>query len=253
MVASEKIKVVIAEDDTPTRVYLEKLLKEMDNIEVLASVPDGQAAYKAVLANDPDLLVLDIEMPGLNAFELLARLDSPPPVVFVTAYDEYAVRAFEVNAIDYVLKPIKPERLREAINRAFERLKHIEKWRTDFKEFLEKFNSERLLKLPVVTPSSLKLVPLDEIVWIEASGDSSVVHMRNGDAGRVPKRIGELERMLPQSRFMRVHRSLLVNLAHIEEIVPWFNGEYMLKMCDGSEVIVARRRVKALKARFGLA
>ncbi len=249
---SKKVKVIIAEDDTPTRVYLEKLLEEMEGVEVIASVPDGLSAYEVIVNQKPDLLLLDIEMPGLNAFELLAKLDDTPPVVFVTAYDEYAVKAFEINAIDYVLKPIKRERLRDAVNRAFERIKNKDDWQEEFREFVKRFNATRILKLPIVTSSSLKLVPLDDIVWIEANRDSCVVHFKDGGRGRVPKRIGELEKLLPQSIFMRVHRSILVNLTHIEEIVPWFNGEYMLKMSEGSEVIVARRRVKQLKSKFGL-
>ena len=252
MAAAKKIKVLIAEDDKPTREYLERLLKGMEDIEVVASVSNGQEAYEAVQKYDPDLLVLDIEMPFLNAFELLERLNSPPPVVFVTAYDEYAVRAFEVNAIDYVLKPIQKERLRMAIDKAFERVANIDEWRSDLRNLIEKFQPKKIVKLPIVTSTSLKLIPLDDVVWIEASGDSSIAHLRNGDIGRVPKRIGEVEKILPSSKFLRVHKSFMVNLVHIDEIVPWFNGEYLLKMSDGSEIVVARRRVKALKSRFGL-
>ncbi len=252
MVASEKIKVLIAEDDGPTRAYLEKLVKEFEGVELVASVADGMEAYEAVRKYNPDLLILDIEMPVMNAFELLEKLDEPIPVVFVTAYDEYAIRAFEINAIDYVLKPVQKERLNMAIKRAIERISEPDEWRSNLQDLIDKFSTKGVVKLPIVTSKSIKLIPLGDIVWIEARGDSSIAHLIDGSEGRVPKRIGEIEKMLPQSSFLRVHKSFIVNLTHISEIVPWFNGEYLLRMVDGSEVIVARRRVKKLKSKFGL-
>jgi DNA-binding LytR/AlgR family response regulator len=196
----------------------------------------------------PDIVFLDIQMPGMNGFDVIDALEEVPLIVFVTAFDEYAIKAFEVNSIDYLLKPVEPERLDEAVGRARELLRA----RPELDREMEKLNavvrSRSLERLPVSKGKKIVLLDLDDVMWIASEGGLVFAHTR---AARylVNRTMVELESRLDQSRFFRIHRATIANLDHVREIVPWFSGKYKVVMKDdeSTELTLSRSRVKELR------
>lgn len=245
-------------DDEPLALKrLSRLLEASGRIRIVGSATDPEAAVAFLSANNVDVLFLDIQMPGANGFELLDRLSSPPAVVFVTAYDRYAVQAFEVNSVDYLLKPVEKGRLAATLDRLERRrgapsgddlrplLRELAKaFRAPDAQFPDRIASRvgervQFIDLGRVTHFFAK----DKLTFAVAGGKDHVV-----DAT-----ITELEAKLNPSNFIRIHRALLVNTAHVKEVHAWFGGRLLIRLGDDkrTELTVARDRVRALKARLG--
>jgi two-component system LytT family response regulator len=241
------LRVVVADDEPIGRQRLVRLLQAEPETEVVATCADGEQAVEAIREHAPDIVLLDIQMPHLDGFEVVAALGDAlqPAVIFVTAHDQYAVRAFEVHAFDYLLKPVDQDRLREAMVRATSgssRAPHGTATRRIL-TLLEELNARERIRgrerLVVRTPERAFFLRSDSIDWIEAAG--KFVHLHVGRAVHALREsMAELEQELDPGRFLRISRSVIVNLDRIQEIQPWFQGDYVLILTDGTRLTSTR-------------
>jgi two-component system, LytTR family, response regulator len=244
------IRTVIVDDEPLAREWIRQNLAAEEGFEIVAECEDGFKAVSVIAQTKPDLLILDIQMPGLDGFGVLRMLegDPPPAVVFVTAFDRYAVSAFEVHAVDYLLKPVSPERLKEALERS--------------KAALQKRSSEdtaaqllALLKevrrypdwLLIKTDGRSHFVRVRDIDWIESKRNNVLLHVGSASYLYHDTTTG-IEGKLDPSRFLRIHRSTIVNIERIKELHPWFNGDYSVTLKDGSKLTMSNSYKQKLKA-----
>lgn len=255
------IRVMVVDDEQHARDELCYQLDLADEVEIVAQVGNGPDALTAAGQHKPDLVFLDIQMPGLGGFEVARRLieqpDHPPAVVFVTAYDEHAIEAFEVNAVDYLLKPVDAARLGQALARARRRLR-VEHGTAstdpvqDQLERLTKMVQSRQIRrdqVAVKIGERFLLVQADEIIYASLADES--INIVTGQVAGLSnyRTLDELHARLDPETFWRVHRSHLVNINKIKEIVPWFSRNYILRMKDakGTEIPVSRAQTKRLR------
>jgi two-component system, LytTR family, response regulator len=224
-------RVLIADDEPLARERVRELLKERRDIVIAGEARDGEEALRLAEKSSPDLLLLDIQMPGLDGFEVLAELDRErmPAVVFITAYDEYAVRAFEVQALDYVVKPFHRARFHEAVDRALAR-------RGTAPQIAPKGPLSRFV---VRSQDEIYFVKPADVTWIESSGNYVRLHTPAGEHV-VRTAIRDLEERLDPNVFVRVHRSAIVNLDFIRKLEPYFHGEFVITLKDGSQLTSSR-------------
>ena len=249
-----ELHAVVADDEQPAREELCFLLGQMDGVKVVGQADDGVSALAMIDELDPQVAFLDIQMPGLTGFEvaqLLLDHHTSAQVVFVTAYDQYAIDAFDVNAVDYLLKPVEQKRLDHAIQRVRHRLS-LDQPRDDRMERLARKMAERHQRrdqLALKVGDRFLLVQADDVIYASVDGDT--IQIATGQiAGTSNYRtLDELQARLDPDVFWRVHRSHLVNINKIKEIVPWFSRNYMLRMKDGkaTEIPVSRSQTKRLR------
>jgi two-component system LytT family response regulator len=247
------LRVAIVDDEPLARERIRTLLAAEDAVDIVAECGDGEAAVKAVAGERPDLLFLDIQMPEMDGFEVLQALDPRrlPAVVFVTAYDEYALRAFEVHAVDYVLKPIDAERFRTAMARVRERLGRAPAPARRLAALLEALRAERRrpVRFVVRNGDRLAFVRADDIDWIEAAGNYTKLHA-GGRAHLMRGTLKAVEQRLDPEIFVRIHRSLIVNLDRVASVEPYFHGEYVVIMKDGTRLTSSRSHSGRLRHRL---
>jgi len=253
MAESRIIKVCIIDDEPIACRKIQGLLKDHPEIEVIQICKNGEEAAAAVRTLAPDLIFLDVQMPGMDGFEVLESLKqikNMPYVVFVTAYDHYAVRAFEVHALDYLLKPFDKTRFNQALKRAKTQILESkpEHYNGDLLELLNEMKNEpRGLDRLVINNRVLKT---DEIDWIEAQGKYSLVHTKQ-DAHLVREGMSDFESQLDPKRFVRIHKSTIVNIDRIEQVQPLFHGDYRIILQDGTLLTASRRYRPKLNELFG--
>jgi two-component system LytT family response regulator len=242
------MRVLIVDDESPARERLKRLLADIEGIELVGEAASGIQAVEMIEGERPDLVLLDIQMPGLDGFEVMEALEDPPPVIFVTAYDEYAIRAFEVNALDYLLKPFSRERLAKAIRRAQEAVAEERDFATRLGPLLESLadQGQYLARLAVRDRDRIRVLDVGEVDWIGIEGEQVMVHVRN-QAYPIRRTLTELEARLDPTAFFRAHRSAIVNLDRVREVIPWFKGSHKLRLTTGAEVDLSRARARALR------
>jgi two-component system, LytTR family, response regulator len=233
-----KIRALIVDDEQLARQRVRLLLGEEPDVEVIGESGDGFEAVDQIQAIRPDLVFLDVQMPDMDGFEVLRRVPQAllPVVIFTTAYDQHALRAFEVNALDYLLKPFKPTRFKEAIQRARELManKHAGVAARGLLALLGQTPAPagQLTRLAVKTPGKVTFVELDQIQAIEAAGKYAVVHV--GKVNHVLREsMTSLESHLPSQQFLRISRSVIVNIDQIQELQPMFKGENLVLLKNG--------------------
>ena len=235
------IKALVCDDEAPARSELRFLLGEVGGVEVVGEAGSGSEALQLIRAFPYDVVFLDIDMPsftGMHLAEALAEMDRPPAIVFVTAHNEYAVKAFEVAAADYLVKPVELDRLRQAVERLAP---------------AREAGPVRIERIPVEKGGKKLLLPVEDIFHIMAKDDYSYLHT-DGERYLSTMSLSTLEARLEAEGFYRVHRRFLVNLAKVSEVVPMYGGTLLLTLKDrnGTQVPVSRRRVPALKKVLGL-
>ena len=261
------LHVLIADDEAPARSRLRRLLAPLADDGTLGPIEeaeDGVDALEKLSGGGYDLVLLDVRMPGLDGFDVIDRLDPEdrPAVVFTTAYDEYAIQAFEANAVDYLLKPIEAERLAQAVERARkraddddDRLAHLlETLDADASAPRER-SAEPIRQLSIPARDRLVIVQADDILAAEVSDGITNLFVQEGTDTRrhiVPFTLDALESRLDPRSFMRVHRSAIVHVGKIREMIPWFSGRYKLMLQGGHEVVASRARSRELKDRLAL-
>ena len=246
------MRVLIVDDEPPARERLRRLLAEIESVEIIGEAEGGIQAVEMIEQEKPDLVLLDVQMPGLDGFGVIEALAEAPPIIFVTAYDEYAIRAFEVNALDYLLKPFSRERLAKAIRRAQQALVEEGDFAERLGPLLESLAAQGryLTRLAVRDRVSIRVLDVDEMDWIGIKGEQVMVHV--GDqAYPICRTLAELEARLDPAHFFRTHRSAIVNLDRVEEVIPWFKGSHKLRLTTGAEVELSRARARALRRILG--
>jgi two-component system LytT family response regulator len=239
------IRVVIADDEALAREQISDLLKRFDDCELVQLCADGREALTAIEEHRPDLLFIDIEMPELTGFEVLQeiRLAPMPVVVFVTAYDKYAIQAFEAHALDYLLKPFDFERFERTLSRARQQIVASRNGELSEKllAMLQSRKSEPkfLDRLAIKSRGRVIFLKTDEITWIEAAGNYLELHTGK-DSHLIREPISDFEQRLNPERFIRIHRSCIVNVECIKELQPGFGGEYLVVMNDGQQLTASR-------------
>lgn len=229
-----KIKAVIVEDSRLARNELKELLKPYEEIEVLGEAENVDLGVELIKNTDPDVLFLDINMPEKDGFELLEMLDEVPITIFTTAFDEYAIKSFEYNALDYLLKPINQKRFDVAISKAKERLAG----KTDVADN-KKLNEHS--QIFIKDGEKCWLLKIGKISHFEIEGNYTRVFF-DDQRPLLYKSLNQIEDKLPESSFFRVNRQQLVNTNFINNVVPWFNGKLKLTMQNGDEIEVSRRQ-----------
>lgn len=252
------MKAYIIDDEAPARRELKYLLAQIDGVEVVGESSNGVAGLKEVRQLKPDLVFLDIQMPGLDGLEVSrVLLESPhkPLLVFATAFQEYAVEAFEVEAFDYILKPFSAERVRKSIAKAGDFLGRIPLKAADLLKTQEEERKpfETAKRIPLFKGEKIIPTAPEKILLIRCQGGELYVYTQEGKF-KAKSIMQEMEQKLAPFGFIRTHRSFLVNISHVLEVIPWFNGSYKLVMDDKekTEVLVSRYNVKDLKQYFDL-
>lgn len=247
------IRCLVVDDEPLGRERIISLLRTIPDAELIGQCETGAEAVQAIEALNPDLLFLDVQMPELDGFGVLAAFDGTavPAVIFVTAYDEYALKAFEVHAQDYLLKPVDADRFREAVQRAGTRLRAEREQITNTRllALLEQIERERprAARVPVHTNDRVFFLPVEEIDWLEAADNYVRIHAK-GETHVIRKTLQHMEQALSPHVFVRVHRSAIVNVGRVREIQPWVGGEYVILLHDGSKVHTGRRYRARLEA-----
>jgi two-component system response regulator LytT len=249
------LKVMVVDDEQPARAELCYQLEQLGDVEVVAEAGNGVDALSAVDRFQPDLIFLDIQMPGLNGFEVARRLlegePQPPALVFVTAFDQHAVEAFEVNAVDYLLKPVDSGRLEQALARARRRLSldRSDPVNDQLERLVKMMANRRRDQVAVRVGERFLLVQAEEIIYASLADESINIVTGQVTGTSNYRTLDELQARLDPEVFWRVHRSHLVNINKIKEIVPWFSRNYILRMKDakGTEIPVSRTQTKRLR------
>jgi len=258
----DRIKTLIVDDEPLARRNLRLLLERDPQIEVLGECRNGKEAVKAIEASRPDLIFLDIQMPEMDGFDVLESVGAEhiQAIVFVTAFDQYALKAFEVHALDYLLKPYDDLRFTQALQRAKSQIesREINKVSKRLLALLEERESHKgsstalkpyLTRVMIKLASRVILLRVDEIDWIEADGNYAKLHVGK-KAHLLREKMQELESQLDPQRFVRIHRSIIVNLERIKELHPHFNGDYIVVLEDGSQLKLSRSRRESLESRL---
>lgn len=234
-----KLRVAIADDEPLARERLRQLLDREPDIEISAECADGPATVAAVRESSPDLLLLDVQMPGLDGFGVLNALgaESQPLVVFVTAFDQHAIRAFEIQALDYLLKPIAPQRLRETLGRARVRLAHRGQTAAGSEALNE--SAGRVRRLAIRLGERIVFINTDEIDWIEAASNYALIHVGR-QTHILRETMAALEAQLPGDLFLRVSRSAILNLRRVRELQTVTPTQHAAVLHDGQRIAVSR-------------
>ena len=239
------IRAIIAEDELPARQCIAAMAKAY-GIEVLAECKDGEETIRSLQKHRPDLLFLDVQMPGIDGFGVLQEVQPEivPAVIFTTAYDHYAVRAFEHDAVDYLLKPFDEERFRKAVDRARQQLGNSSHHAELIGHLLRELNAARQAptgpqRLVIRSKGQIAFVRVDEVDWIEASHNYVRIHVGK-DVYLLRETIGEIETRLESERFLRIHRSLIVNVDRIRRLEACGYGEYLVVLQDGKKLSLSR-------------
>ncbi len=257
------INTIIVDDEKPAREELAYLLKGFPEINVIGQGKNGVEAVNLIKEHAPDLVFLDVQMPGLDGFGVLKKLVERkmkvPHVVFATAFDHYAVQAFDVNAVDYVLKPFDKARISKAITRARKAMETQTFTAERLEQLVQqlgagKHPSSQPVKILVKSQQRLLLVDGEDLLWASIEGGMISVMAKDAEGTSNYRTLEELNAALESESFWRPHRSFLVNIHYIKEVVPWFNSTFMLKMSDKkqTEIPVSRSQIKRMRELFKL-
>ena len=254
-----KLRIIVADDERPAREFLKSVLAGFSDVEVVGEAGDGSDALDTIRSLKPDLALMDLQMPELSGIEVVRSLtrDELPLVAFVTAYDEHAVKAFELNAVDYLLKPVEKARLRETLDRAIARL-GLPDWREAEAEKIEStvrtYNGDRpsgpLERIPVRQRDDIILVPVADVVSITADGELLHIVTRTDQKYVINYRLKDIESRLDEKQFVRLSRSAIVNLNMIERISPMPGGTFLVLLKNGQEIASSRQQSRSLRERL---
>jgi len=255
MARAEHIRVLIVDDEPVARRGLRNQLKKAGDIEVIGEAGNGRDAVETIIQTRPDLVFLDVQMPLLDGFrvvETLAEENLPPAIVFVTAFDEHAIRAFEIKALDYLLKPVDPKRLQKTLQRAREQIRNTRTDDRDERLFallqdLQSRKTDYIQRFVVKKSGSIFFLDANEVEWVSSEGNYVQLHSK-GKSHLVRETMDRIECRLNPREFIRIRRSTIVRVDVVKELQPLFNGEYALILKDGTQLQSSRRYRKNLDA-----
>ena len=248
------MRAFLVDDESLALKRLSRMLAEAGHVEIVGTSTDPAEAIDAIMKSNPEIVFLDIEMPGMSGFEMLARLDPQPLVIFTTAYDQYALEAFGVNSIDYLLKPIEAQQLKRALDK-FERIRAGSEARPEIREILARLTAvnEYPARIASRIGERVEFIELGRVTHFFAH--EKLTYAATGAKNyAVDYTIQQLEQKLDPKRFLRIHRSIVLNLDYVHELHGWFAGRMLVRLKDEkrTELPVARDRVRALKDRLGI-
>lgn len=244
---TKKTTAIIVDDEELARGLLKEYLSDHPDVEIIAECSNGFDAVKAVTERKPDILFLDIQMPKLDGFEVIELLDEPPAVVFVTAYDQYALKAFDVHAVDYVLKPFSKERLSEALDHAIAKVQSHKKMNYVDVVHEAKPKGQLLERILIKEGSKVHVFPTEKIDYIEAQDDYAAFKVE-GKSHLKLQRLSNLEESLDPKRFVRIHRSYILNIDRLAKLELYAKDSRTAILKDGTQLPVSRTGYDKLKA-----
>jgi two-component system LytT family response regulator len=249
---NKEIRIVIIDDEKPARNLIRTFLGSNPDIEITGEASNGFEGLKLIQSAKPDLVFLDIQMPKISGFEMLELLDEFPQIIFSTAFDEFAIRAFEYNAVDYLLKPYSKERFSQAVEKAIDRIRQKEKPAPGLIKMATGVfpNGQLLDRIVVRTGQKIKVIPIDKVEFIEAGDDYATIYTSDG---RYMKQMtmDYLDEHLNPTEFLRVHRSYIVRLSCIVQLEPYDKDTKVLVMQSGKKIHASKAGMKRLKEALG--
>lgn len=254
----KKLRTIIADDERPARNFLRKLLSGYEDVEVVGEAENGEEAIEIIKTTKPDLAILDLQMPVYSGLEVVKRLDKSdiPVIAFVTAFDEYAIKAFDLNAVDYLLKPVEKERLRETVDRALDRAKNtalkdseIRKMETAAKVY-EGYRENFISRIPVKENEEIYFLDVSDVVSIMVDGELLEIVTKANKNYIINFRLKDIEAKLDPQKFLRLSRACLANLEMFEKVSPMPGGTYIVFLKNGQEIAVSRKQSKVLRNEF---
>ena len=240
--------VLIIDDEQPAREVIKHYLKDYSELDLTGEFMDGFSGLKAIQEMKPDLVFLDVQMPKLTGLELLDLLEDPPVIIFSTAYDQYAIKAFEMNAVDYIMKPYSKERFSQAVGKAVQQLKQGKTTVSAVHNLVKTMDDSRetLQRIAVKSRHKVSVVPVEEIIYLEAEGDYVMIH--TADARHLKeKTMKYFEAHLDPGQFIRIHRSFIVNARFIDRIEYYDKENYAVLMKNGAKLRASTSGYKLLK------
>lgn len=248
----DKIKALIIDDEEPARKIIVKYLEKHPGIELVLECENGFAGLKAINDLKPDLIFLDIQMPKINGFEMLELLDEKPLIIFSTAHDEFAIKAFEQSAVDYLLKPYSQKRFTRAVTKAVEKIRSGIPAQAEIQTLQSNIESsfDHLRRVVIKSGSNVEVLPVDDIHYLEAAGDYVEIYTAKGKYLK-QKTMNYFEQQLDPDQFIRVHRSYIVSINQINKLEPYSKDSFILYLKNGKEVNVSKNGYKNLKERLG--
>lgn len=243
-----KLRTILIDDEQPARDVVKHYLKEVPEVEIIGEFQDGFTGLKAIQELKPDLVFLDVQMPKLTGLELLELLEEPPLIIFSTAYDQYAIKAFEMNAIDYLLKPFSKERFMQALQKALTLAGNSVKATLPVQNLVKTLEEspEFLQRIAVKSRHKVSVVPVDEIVYLEAEGDYVMIHTKEARHLK-EKTMKYFEVHLDPGQFIRIHRSFIVNASFIDRIEYYDKESYSVLLKNGAKLRASTSGYKLLK------
>ncbi len=254
-----KLRVVIADDERPARLFLKALLTEFENVEIVGEAENGMEAIEIIERTKPDLALLDLQMPEVTGLEVvkLLRKKFMPMVAFVTAYDEFAIQAFELNAVDYLLKPIERSRLNETLRRAYDRLEEddfreteVASLRAALASYEESTSQPFLERIPLKQRNEIVLLPVGEIASIVANGELLNITTTDNRVFTINYRLKDLEARLEQTRFVRLSRGTLINVNMIKKVSPMPGGLYQVLLSNNQTLSSSRLQSRVFREQY---
>lgn len=254
-----KIRIVIADDERPARTFLRSMLETFEDVEIVGEAENGSVAVEMIRARKPDLALLDLQMPEITGLEVvkLLRKNQMPLIAFVTAFDEFAIQAFDLNAVDYLLKPVDRIRLRETLNRVHERLDQAdfraiaaEKVKKAVELYDETVQSDYLKLIPAKKRDEIFLIGIDDVASIIADGELLQIFTNKNEKFIINFRLKDIETRLEPKQFIRLSRGALVNVEMIERITPMPGGTYAVNLKNGQEIAASRIQSRLLRERL---
>jgi len=245
----ENIRALIIDDEELARALIRNYLKNLPEIQIIGECENGFEGIRSITELKPDLIFLDIQMPKLNGFEMLELIDDPPEIIFITAHNEFAIRAFEMNAVDYLMKPYSQERLVAAVGKVKEKILTGGRKDKKISQLVQQPLTDKLERIVVKTGTKIRVIPVDKIIYLEAQDDYIMVYT---DEGKHLKQgtMKYYEDHLDESKFIRVHRSYIVRIDQVVQLEPYAKDNYILKLRNGNSLKVSRNGLKNLKDKF---
>jgi len=242
------MRVIIIEDEAPAREIVKAFLKDHPDIELCAEYADGFSGIKGIKELEPDLIFLDVQMPKITGFEMLELVENPPEIIFTTAYDQYAIKAFEMNAVDYLLKPFSKDRFNQALLKAKERIAAQQSSPERVKKVMEQMDekAETIFRVVAKKLGQIHVIPVDKLLCIEAKDDYVMLHTTDGKFLK-EKTMRHYESNLDPQQFVRVHRSYIVRVDQVKRLEPYGKSSYIAILSDGSKANVSLAGYKKLK------
>ncbi|MGF7028385.1 MULTISPECIES: LytR/AlgR family response regulator transcription factor [Sphingobacterium] len=245
------IKVVIIDDEPLARSIIAGYLKNEADISIMAECGDGFEAVKAIHAHEPDLIFLDVQMPKLTGFEMLELVDDPPAVIFTTAFDEYALKAFEKNALDYLLKPVSPTRFKKALEKFRASYSAPEKKVQPNYEVLTAQDETKIDRIVVKTGTQIKIIPIDTVKYLESYDDYVKIHTKDGMYLK-NKTMAFFEKSLDPNQFVRIHRSFIIKVDQLAKLEPYEKDSYIAALTSGEKLNISKSGYARLKQLIGI-